>query len=241
MERRILTLFAHPDDAETMAGGTLLHWAREGHAITLCLITDGDKGTSDPADTREAVVERRREEQRRAAARLGAEVIRLGYEDGMLLPSLELRRDLVRVMRRVRPHVVVANDPTFWFRDGIYVNHPDHRAAGQAAVEARCPAVKRPHIFPELLGEGLLPHVLEEVWLGPTGEPSVFVDIADVLADKIALICEHTSQFEPQQALAAFTQIAAEVGRPRGLAAAEAFRSLRLSHNTVGAIAARAS
>ncbi|HQU33545.1 MAG TPA: PIG-L family deacetylase, partial [Thermoanaerobaculaceae bacterium] len=92
MSKRILTLFAHPDDAETMAGGTLLKWAAEGHAITLCLITDGDKGTADPNDNRDAVIARRRAEQTTAAARLGAQVITLGYEDGMLQPTLDLRR-----------------------------------------------------------------------------------------------------------------------------------------------------
>ncbi len=237
MSRNVLTIFAHPDDAETMAGGTLLTWARQGDRITLCVITDGDKGTSDPADTPGAVVSRRRAEQARAAEMLPAEVIYLGLEDGVLQPTLELRRELVRVMRRVRPDVVVANDPTVWFRHGLYINHPDHRAAGQAVVEALYPAVKKPHIFPELLAEGLLPHVVEEVWLGPTDEPDRFIDIAPVLDDKIALITAHASQFEPAAARAAFTRMAREAGAPRGLAAAESFRTLRLAASTVRAIA----
>jgi LmbE family N-acetylglucosaminyl deacetylase len=237
MAKRILTIFAHPDDAETMAGGTLLTWAKEGHEIFICLITDGQAGTSDPADTASAVVARRQIEQGRAAARLRAEVIRLGYEDGTLLPTIELRRDLVRVMRRVRPQVVVAGDPTVWFRHGLYINHPDHRAAAQAAVEALYPAVKKPAIFPELLAEGLQPHVVEEVWLGPTDEPDLWIDISPVLDEKISLICEHTSQFEPETAHRAFTRIAAEVGAPKGLRAAEAFRIVRLSSSTVRALA----
>jgi LmbE family N-acetylglucosaminyl deacetylase len=237
MAKRVLTVFAHPDDAETMAGGTLLKWAREGHAITMCLITDGDKGTSDPDDTPQAVVGRRRAEQQRAAARLDATVITLGYEDGVLQPTLGLRRDLVRVMRRVRPDVVVANDPTVWFRHGQYINHPDHRAAGQAAIEALYPAVKKASIFPELLAEGHQPHVVEEVWLGPTDEPDIFVDISDVFDEKIALICEHASQFPPEATRAAFARIAREAGAPRGLQLAESFRTVRLSHNTVRALA----
>ncbi|HVN33080.1 MAG TPA: PIG-L deacetylase family protein [Thermoanaerobaculaceae bacterium] len=237
MTKSILTVFAHPDDAETMAGGTLLKWAKEGHAITMCLITDGDKGTSDPNDTPETVVARRRIEQAHAAARLGATVLTLGYEDGTLQPTLGLRRDLVRVMRRVRPNVVVANDPTVWFRHGQYINHPDHRAAGQAAVEALYPAVKKASIFPELLAEGHEPHVVEEVWLGPTDEPDIFVDISDVFDKKIALICEHASQFPPEATRAAFARIAREAGAPRGLELAESFRTVRLSHSTVRAIA----
>jgi LmbE family N-acetylglucosaminyl deacetylase len=237
MARSILTIFAHPDDAETMAGGTLLTWAAAGHRITLCLITDGDKGTADPADTTAAVAARRRVEQARAAARLGAEVIYLGFEDGMLQPTLDLRRELVRVLRRVRPDVVVASDPTMWFRHGLYINHPDHRVAGQVAVEALYPAVKKPHIFPELLAEGLQPHVVEEVWLGPTDEADNWVDIRPVLDDKIALILEHGSQFEPTTTRAAFTRMAREVGAKKGLEAAESFRTLRLSASTVRAIA----
>jgi LmbE family N-acetylglucosaminyl deacetylase len=237
MNKRILTLFAHPDDAETMAGGTLLKWAAEGHAITLCLITDGDKGTADPNDTSEAVIARRRAEQARAAARLGAEVITLGYVDGMLQPTIELRRDLVRVMRRVRPDVVVAGDPTVWFRHGTYINHPDHRAAAQAVVEALYPAVKKASIFPELIAEGLQPHVVREVWLGPTGEADAWIDIAEVFDEKIALICEHASQFPPVPTRAAFERMARETGQERGLALAESFRTLHLRASTVRAIA----
>ncbi|MFI5165492.1 MAG: PIG-L deacetylase family protein [Thermoanaerobaculales bacterium] len=238
MAKRVLTLFAHPDDAETMAGGALLKWARAGHVITICLITEGEKGTSDPRDTREAVIARRAEEQGRAAARLGAEVIRLGYEDGVLQPTIGLRRDLVRVMRRVRPDIVVANDPTVWFRHGVYINHPDHRAAGQAAVEALYPAVRKASFFPELLTEGLSPHVVPEVWLGATDSPDLFLDISDVFDEKIALICKHASQFPPEPTRRAFARIAHEAGEPRGLACAETFRVLKLSSNTIRAIAA---
>ena len=237
MAKRILTVFAHPDDAETMAGGTQLKWAKEGHEITLCLITDGDKGTADPNDTPAAVVARRRIEQARAAAHLGARVVTLGYEDGMLQPTLDLRRDLVRVMRRVRPNVVVAGDPTVWFRHGTYINHPDHRVAAQSAVEALYPAVKKHGIFPELLAEGLEPHVVEDVWLGPTDEADTWIDIAEVFEEKIALICEHASQFPPAPTRAAFTRMAREVGQERGLALAESFRTLRLSSSTVRSIA----
>jgi LmbE family N-acetylglucosaminyl deacetylase len=241
MKKRILTIFAHPDDAETMAGGTLLKWAREGNSIAMCLITDGDKGTADPADTREQVIARRRVEQDRAAARLAATVIRLGYEDGVLQPTLHLRRDLVRVMRQVRPDIVVANDPTVWFRHRQYINHPDHRAAGQAVVEAVYPAVKKPAIFPELLAEGLQPHVVEEVWLGPTAEADTWIDISDVFDEKIALICEHASQFPADATRVAFARIAREAGQERGLELAESFRTVHLAASTVRAIAGQPS
>jgi LmbE family N-acetylglucosaminyl deacetylase len=234
MTKRILTVLAHPDDAETMAGGTLLTWAREGHDITLCLLTDGDKGTSDPHDTRDAVVARRMIEQDRAAARLGARVVRLGYADGELQPTIGLRRDIVRVIREVRPDVVVTNDPTTWFRHGTYINHPDHRIAGHACVEALYPAVKKASYFPEL---GLEPHVVGEVWLGLTDHPDAFVDISAVLAEKIDMICDHASQFPREPTEKAFTRMARETGAVRGMAAAEAFRTLRLSASTVRALA----
>ncbi len=237
MPKRILTVLAHPDDAETMAGGTLLKWRAEGHPITLCLLTDGDKGTDDPSDTPAAVVERRRIEQDRAATRLGAEVIRLGYPDGALQPTLDLRREIVRVIRRVRPHVVVSCDPTTWFRHGLYINHPDHRAAGHACVEALYPAVKKPSIFPELLLEGLEPHVVDEVWLGLTDHPDTWVDISEVLDEKIGLICEHMSQFPPEPTRRAFSRMARETGAARAMPAAEAFRTLRLARSTVRALA----
>ena len=237
MSRRLLTVFAHPDDAETAAGGSLLTWAAEGWELTLCVITDGDKGTNDPDDDSAAVIGRRRIEQSDAAARLGAAVIYLGYEDGSLQPTLELRRDLVRIMRQVRPQRVVANDPTVWFRHGLYINHPDHRAAGQALVEAVYPAVKKVGIFPELLAEGLQPHVVEEVWLTPTDEPDTWIDIAPVLDAKLSLICAHASQFSADSTRKAFTRIAAATGKSRGLAAAEAYRTLRLAANTVRALA----
>jgi LmbE family N-acetylglucosaminyl deacetylase len=237
MGKHLLTIFAHPDDAETAAGGTLLKLAREGWRITLCLITDGDKGTSDPVATRDAVVATREVEQRRAAAILGADVIRLGHEDGMVQPTLELRRELVRVMRQVRPDRVIANDPTTWYRHGSYINHPDHRAAGQAVVEATYPAVKKASFFPELMAEGLEPHLVSELWLALPSEPDTWVDITEVLEDKIALICQHTSQFPPDPTRAVFSRIAREEGAARGMSAAETFHTFRLAASTVRALA----
>ena len=239
MSKRILTIFPHPDDAETAAGGTLVTWARQGHQITLCLLTDGDKGTSDASLPRDHLIALRMGEQERAAARLNADVIYLGYEDGLIQPTIDLRRDLVRVMRRVRPHVVVANDPTVWFRLGAYINHPDHRATGQAVVEALYPAVKKAQIFPELLQEGLEPHVVDEVWLTPTDHPDQWVDVTDVFEEKMALICDHASQFPPEAARIVFTRLARDAGAGRGMNLAESFRTLRLTASTIQGLAGR--
>jgi LmbE family N-acetylglucosaminyl deacetylase len=237
MRKRILTIFAHPDDAEAIAGGTLLISAQEGAAITLCLVTNGDKGSHDPTAKQEDIVAQRRQEQEKAAALLGAELLWLGLEDGLVQPTLSLRRELVRVIRQVRPQVVITHDPTVWFRHGHYINHPDHRAVGQATVEALYPAVKKASIFPELAAAGLPPHVPEELWLAGTDTPNRWVDVAPVLEQKLALLTCHASQFPPAQARVVFTGLAAEEGRAAGLAYAEAFRVISLGPRTVDLLA----
>ncbi len=238
MSEHVLTIFAHPDDAETVAGGSLLRLAAAGARITLCVVTDGDKGTADDHDLAAAVITRRQAEQKRSAVRLGAELVYLGFEDGLVQPTIELRRALVRVIRQVRPQIIITHDPTVWFRHDVYINHPDHRAVGQAALEAIYPAVKKPRTFPELLDqEGLAPHVVREIWLGPTDHPNHWVDIHAQLEGKLELICEHASQFPPEPARAAFTRLAREAGTPAGLAAAESFRRLHQVRQTVHALA----
>ena len=174
-------------------------------------------------------------EQDRAATRLGARVVRLGYADGELQPTIELRRDIVRVIREVRPDLVVTNDPTTWFRHGTYINHPDHRIAGHALRRGALPGRQEGEHLPG--AAGLEPHVVGEVWLGLTDHPDAFVDISAVLAEKIDLICDHASQFPREPTEKAFTRMARETGAVRGMAAAEAFRTLRLSANTVRALA----
>lgn len=238
METRILTVFAHPDDAEALAGGTLLTMANQGARVFLCIVTDGDKGTHDDADPKEHVVARRRKEQAQAAEMLSAEVLWLGYEDGMVQPTLELRKELVRVTRQVRPHIVLTHDPTVWFRHGAYINHPDHRAVGQAAVEALYPAVKKAGIFPDLAAAGFAPHVPQELWLAGTDQPNRWVDIDAFFEKKMALLACHASQFPLENARVVFRRMAEEAGHPRGLKAAESFRVIRLGPRTVDLLAA---
>jgi len=237
MTRRILTVFAHPDDAEALAGGTLLLWAREGAAITLCLVTDGDKGSHDSQEARETIVARRKKEQQAAAKVLGAELLWLGWEDGIVTPTLELRRELVRVIRAVKPDLVLTHDPTMWFRHGHYINHPDHRAVGQAVVEALYPAVKKASIFPELAAAGFAPHVPRELWLAGTDQPNRWIDISSVVEEKLSLLGCHASQFPLQQARVVFTRLAQEEARAAGLAAAESFRVISLGPRTVELLA----
>lgn len=233
MARKVLTIFAHPDDAEAFAGGTLLIWSTKGWQITLCIVTDGDKGSHDPHESVDRIVHRRRQEQEQAARRLGADLIWLGYEDGIVFPTLDLRKDLIKIIRQVRPHVVLTHDPTVWFLHENYINHPDHRAVGQATLEACYPAVKKASIFPDLVAAGYPPHLPEELWLAGTEQPNRWIDIQPVLEQKIQLMLCHASQFPPEATKLLFTRLAREAGQPAGLAAAEGFRVVQLAERTI--------
>jgi LmbE family N-acetylglucosaminyl deacetylase len=192
---RAMVIVPHTDDAEFLAAGTVALWAREGTEVTYVIVTNGDKGSDDPNMTGERLVEVRKAEQQRAAASLGVkEVLFLGYEDSMLQPTLELRRDLARVIRAQRPYTLVTFDPTTRFIRDNYPNHPDHRATGDAAVDAVFPAARDRLTFPELLDEGLEPHKVRELWLGASSSPNHWVDIEPVLERKIAALRMHESQ-----------------------------------------------
>lgn len=193
--KRVLTIFAHPDDPDFSCGGTMARWAREGHEVTYCLVTSGDKGSDDPEMTGERLVEIREREQRAAAAITGVrEVIYLRRPDGMVVHDLELRRDLVRVLRTVRPHVVVCGDPSVRWYGQEYINHPDHRAVAEAALAAVFPASGNRLYLPELLAEGLEPHSVSEVYLSGPAEPDTWIDITETIGTKVDALRAHASQ-----------------------------------------------
>ena len=229
---RVLSVHAHPDDQEFTVGGTLAKWARAGSTIVTVCLTSGSAGSNEhtPAGmTREALAPIREEEQRSACRVLGiSEVIFLGYEDGMLEPSLALRRELTRVIRRYRPDAVVCGDPTMRYYGSSYLNHPDHRVAADVALDAVFPSAETRLIFPELLDEGLEPHKVPDLYIHGSDRPDTFIDISDALPLKVAALKEHRTQigtWDPSEMLAAWAR---EQGSPRGLAAAEAFRLMRL-------------
>jgi LmbE family N-acetylglucosaminyl deacetylase len=169
-----MVIVAHPDDAEFTMAGTLAVWTRAGCRITYVLCTDGNAGSHDPGMTREKLAEIRRTEQRAACVTLGVnDVVFLGYDDGQLQPTLELRRDLVRVIRQYKPEVVLTADPTRFFSGDRYINHPDHRAAGQAALDAVAPAAQMPLLWPET-GDA---HKVHRVYIYGNGEPDEWVDV----------------------------------------------------------------
>jgi len=191
---RVMVIMAHPDDAEFTVAGTVARWAQEGKTVIYVLCTDGSRGSNDPQMELERMVAIRKAEQEAAARVLGVEeVVYLGYEDGTLEPTLALRRDLTRVIRRYRPDIVVCSDPTVRYHDG-YLNHPDHRAAGDAALDAVFPSASTRYIFPELLAEGLEPHTVREVLLRGAPSRNFWVDISDTIELKIAALKKHESQ-----------------------------------------------
>lgn len=197
--QNILVILAHPDDPEFFCGGTLAKWASEGHQITYLLLTHGDKGFHDttPDDmTSEKLVALRKVEQQNASFVIGAKAVHMmDNKDGYLVPDLNLRRDVVREIRRHKPDILVTCDPQTLF--AVYgINHPDHRAAGQVVLDAVFPAAGNKIFFPELLEEGFEPHMPREVWCSLTMDPNTTVDVTETWDTKLNAIFEHKSQVQ---------------------------------------------
>ena len=193
---RVLVVLAHPDDPEFFCGGTLALWAQQGRDIHYCLLTRGERG-GDRVDTDPAELARVREaEQRAAAAVLGVSTVEfLDHPDGYLTADMAVRKQVVRAIRRVRPDILVTCDPANYYPGDRYINHPDHRAAGLAALEAVFPAAGSAMFFPELLAEeGLEPHMVRQVYVSLTHTPNTAVDVTLTLQRKVAALREHRSQ-----------------------------------------------
>lgn len=195
--QNILVILAHPDDPEFFCGATLAKWARAGHQITYQLITCGDKGFNEGTSsemTTDALCAIRHEEQQAAAKVIGVkEVHFLDRPDGYLVPDLDLRREIVRVIRKFKPDILVTCDPQTLFAT-YGINHPDHRAAGQVVMDAVFPAAGSPVFFPELLLEGYPPHMPKEVWCSLTMQPNVKVDVTETWSIKLEAILQHKTQ-----------------------------------------------
>jgi LmbE family N-acetylglucosaminyl deacetylase len=202
--KRVMGVFAHPDDPEFFCGATFARWAAEGAYIVFVLATSGDKGSSDPEMTSARLTEIREAEERAAAGVLGVkEVIFLRYPDGELQPTLDLRRDITRLIRLKQPDVIVTNDPTVFWWGTTGVNHPDHRAIGTATTDAVYPTARDRLNFPELeQDEGLPTHKVYQLYLSGTASPTTKVDVTDYLETKILALQEHKSQIEDMDAMA---------------------------------------
>jgi LmbE family N-acetylglucosaminyl deacetylase len=220
-----MVIVAHPDDAEFTVAGTVAAWTKAGCRVTYVICTDGNAGSHEPGMTREKLGKIRRAEQRAACATLGvSEVMFLGYDDGQLQPTLDLRRDLVRAIRQYKPEVVLTWDPTALFLGDSYINYPDHRAAAQAALDAVAPASAMPLLWPEVGA----PHRVRQVYVEGNSEPNTWVDITDTIEQKITALRQHASQMGDWDPAEMVKEWSAETGKEKGLAHAESYRVITL-------------
>jgi LmbE family N-acetylglucosaminyl deacetylase len=227
---RVLAISAHPDDLDFGCAGTLALWARSGAELWYLICTSGDKGSDDPRLPRRQIALTRQEEQRAAARLVGVrEVVFLGFPDGELQNDDKLRKELVRWIRRIRPDVVLCQDPGNRSFENPYVSHRDHRMAAEAAFDALYPACGNPHFFPELLEQGLGPHKVREVLFFGTHSPNFWQDITQVMDLKIQAVLCHRSQVADPGLMEQFLRRRfAEVGKQAGCPYAEPFRRLLL-------------
>ena len=226
--RRGMVIMAHPDDAEWTCSGTVAKWCAEGWDVVYVLCTDGSKGSSDPEMTSEQLIKIREREQRDAGKVLGLQdVVFLGYPDAYLEPTLELRKDIAREIRRYKPDVVITGSPARDVERGYYVSHPDHLAAGEAALSAIFPTARDRLTFPELLEEGLEPHKVREVWIAGGGDNADnYVDVEAYMDTAIKALKAHVSQVDQENADEWFQQGRIRTGAMIGMAYAEGFKRI---------------
>ena len=219
---RVMVITAHPDDSEFGAGGTVGKFVKEGREVAYCIVTNGNKGSSDRAMTPERLATIRAEEQRNAARVLGVERVSfLGYPDGEVEDTRELRRDVSREIRRFRPDLVVCQNPNRTYNLGA--SHRDHRTVGGVVLDCVYPLARDHMAFPELLPE-FEPHKVREVYVMQWNEPHVVSDISEVIDLKLKALACHASQFKDFAAVEArVRQRSKELGAARGYAYAEAF------------------
>ena len=227
-----LCIFAHPDDAEISAGGTIAKWAAAGREVHLLVLTNGDRGSSDPAQSRAELAATRKAETEAAAQVLGlASAQILSVHDGELENTIPIREAVTRRIREVRAETVLSVDPTAVFFEHRYYNHSDHRTAGWIALDSSFPGSGNPHFFSEHLGEGLEVQEVTDVWLGWTNEPNHVEDIGEHFRTKVDALAAHASQLA--EGIRFFEEFlekdAKEAGERAGVAYAEEFRVLDLS------------
>lgn len=231
---RIVVIAAHHDDIEFGVGGSVAKWIQEGAEVTYVIVTDGSAGSNDPDVTPDALIVTRKREQLQAATVVGVKDIRfLGYKDGELQPTIELRRDLTRIIRELKPFRVVCQNPETIFYGESYINHPDHRAAGEAAAYAVFPSAESRPIFAELLEEGYEPHKVSELFMTLSPDATHYVDISGFLDKKIESLRAHVSQLGEgehfENGAAMFTEKRnGEAGQRVGVKYAEFFKVMTL-------------
>jgi len=232
--KRVVVCVAHADDIEFGMAGTVARWVENGAHATYVIITDNRSGSNDPDADIPALIKTREQEQIAAAAEIGVTDVRfLGYRDGNLQPTLELRKQLTAIIREVRPNAVMTLDPETMIAAGRnYINHPDHRAAGEATLYAVFPSAETRPIFPELLDDGLEPHKVNKLFMTLTNHPDTTIDISATMERKKAALLHHKSQLNAD-VIKMISNWNAEAGKDHGFAYAETFRVLNLNEDEV--------
>jgi LmbE family N-acetylglucosaminyl deacetylase len=192
--KRILVVMAHPDDCDFGAGGTIAQWTAKGISVSYCIITNGDQGGEESDVPLEEMAKVRQREQRDAGAALGvSDITFLNHRDGWLVPTIELRKEIVREIRKSKPDRMVIQSPERNY-ERIFASHPDHLAAGETAIQAVYPDARNPYAFTDLKEAGFEPWRVKEVWITSSPTPNHFVDITDTFPKKIAALKAHVSQ-----------------------------------------------
>lgn len=227
--QRVAVIFAHPDDAEFGSAGTSAKLVSQGKQVFYVVVTDGSKGSSDPTIESAELVALRQKEQRDAAAIIGvSDVAFLGFEDGMLEPSIPVKKAVVAAIRQFKPDVVICPSPERNLEMNVRVQHPDHLAVGEAALAAIYPLARDRMSFPELLSQNLEPHVVAEAWITGTTSPDFFVDISDHLGTKIRALKAHVSQVGTREVETWMPERAKQVGAEHGMQYAEGFKRVQI-------------
>jgi LmbE family N-acetylglucosaminyl deacetylase len=202
-KRIILAVGAHPDDIDIGSSGSVSKWIKEGGEAYYLVLTDGSKGYEDPNIPNSKLIKMRQAEQQKAADILGVKkVFFLNFVDGELENTPKLKKEIVKIIRQVKPTTVMCFDPTVVYDENrSMVNHPDHRVAGQATLDSVFPFARNSRTFPELLKEGLKPHIVEELLLTNFSKSNFFVDISETIDLKMKAIACHVSQFNDMEKL----------------------------------------
>ncbi len=227
----VLAVVAHPDDIEFCVGGSIARWIRDGTEVHYLILTDGSIGGGDSSSPQQ-IAARRQEEQKAAAKKLGVKnVFFCEYQDCQLTVRNDVKRDIVRIIRKVRPDTVVTMDPAMLYSiTRSSINHSDHRAAGEATLDAVWPLARDHLAFPELAHkEKLQPHKVATVLLINYDKANFYVDITETIDDKIAALAAHTSQFSDMPTMEKIVRAyAAESGEQNKTKYAEAFIRLTI-------------
>jgi LmbE family N-acetylglucosaminyl deacetylase len=231
--KRVLAVFAHPDDPEFGAGGSMAKLAKDGANVTYVIVTDGSQGGEDPNQKDSELIAIRQREQRAAARVLGIKKVEfLNYKDGHLAPDLKLRRDIVRMIRKHKPELVITHIPGRVLDAPMGGSHPDHLAVGEATMAAVYPDSRNPRAFRSLLKEGYEPHVVNEVWIPYWTLGDHYVDISNTLDLKLKALKAHQSQIAKPGAEwdvdKWVRKRSRDIGKKGGYRYAESFKRIRV-------------